>query len=90
MTRYLLDINIISEVRKSRPHGALLAWLSELRDEQLCLSAVTLGELQAGVELTRRQDPAKADEIEAWVDQLSQCYQILAMDELCFREWGRL
>jgi len=90
MTRYLLDTNIISEVRKSRPHGGLLAWLSNLRDEQLSLSAVTLGELQAGVELTRRQDPAKAAEIEVWVDQLSQSFQILPMDELCFREWGRL
>jgi len=90
MIRYLLDTNIVSEVRKPRPNGAVLAWLANLRDEQLCLSALTLGELQAGVELTRRQDTAKAAEIEAWVDQLAESYQLLPMDEVCFREWGRL
>jgi len=49
-----------------------------------------MGELQAGVELTRDQDPAKADEIEVWVDQLAQSFQILPMDHQAFREWARL
>jgi hypothetical protein len=46
--------------------------------------------LQSGIERTRHQDPVKADEIEAWVDQLATSYQILPMDTSCFREWGRL
>lgn len=54
------------------------------------LSAVTTGELQAGVERTRRRNPAKASEIESWLDQLSASYQILAMDVPCFREWARI
>jgi toxin FitB len=90
MNRYLLDTNVVSELRKSRPHGAVVAWLSDQTDEQLFLSAVTMGELQAGIELTRRQDPPKAAEIEGWVDQLAASYQILPMDTPCFREWGRL
>ncbi len=90
MNEYLLDTNVVSELRKSRPHGAVVAWLSDQENEQLFLSAVTLGELQAGVELTRRQDPPKAAEIEIWVDQLAGSYQILPMDTACFREWGRL
>jgi predicted nucleic acid-binding protein len=54
------------------------------------LSAVTLGEVQAGIERTRQQDEKKAQEIEAWADLLAQSYNILAMDAACFREWGRI
>ncbi len=90
MKKYLLDTNVVSEMRKQKPHGAVVAWLTDLRDEQVFLSAVTMGELQAGIELTRRQDPEKAMEIERWVDQLEASYQILPMDTASFREWGRL
>ncbi len=90
MNRYLLDTNIVSELRKPRPHGAVLAWLGNQEEEQLFLSAVTIGELQAGVERTRRQDPSKARAIELWVDQLAASYQVLPMDTVCFREWGRI
>ena len=90
MTRYLLDTNVVSELRKPKPHGAVVAWISGLRDEQLYVSAVTMGELQAGIELTRRQDLIKAREIEEWVGQLEATFQILAMDSACFREWGRM
>jgi predicted nucleic acid-binding protein len=88
--KYLLDTNVVSEMRKQKPHGAVVAWLTDLRDEQVFLSAVTMGELQAGIELTRRQDAEKATEIERWVDQLEASYQILPMDTASFREWGRL
>jgi toxin FitB len=88
--RYLLDTNVISELRKPKPHGAVIAWLKSLREEQIFLSAVTLGELQAGIERARLQDPKKANEIEAWVDQLAESIQVMPMDVACFREWGRL
>ena len=90
MKRYLLDTNVVSELRKRKPHGAVVAWLGHLRDDQLLISAVTLGELQAGIELTRQQDPAKAGDIEAWVDRVSESFQVVPMDAACFREWGRL
>ena len=90
MNRYLLDTNVVSELRKPRPHGGVVAWLSHQDEEQLLLSAVTMGELQAGIERTRHQDPSKAREIELWVDQLATSYQILPMDTHCFREWGRI
>lgn len=90
MNRYLLDTNIVSELRKPRPHGAVVAWVNDQQEEQLFLSAVTLGELQAGIERTRRQDSAKASEMESWADQLAASYQILPMDAMCFREWGRI
>ena len=90
MRRFLLDTNVVSELRKPKPHGAVLAWLNQLRDEQLFLSAVTLGELQAGIERIRAQDEKKAFEIDSWVNQLADSIQVLPMDALCFREWARL
>ena len=90
MKKYLLDTNIVSELRKTKPHGGVLAWLSELRDEQIFLSAVTFGELQRGIERTRARDRIKAKEIESWVERLANSAQILAMDAVCFREWSRL
>lgn len=87
---YLLDTNVVSELRKPRPHGAVLAWLQGIDDVQLFLSAVTIGEIQAGIEVTREQDGAKAAELEAWLDMVAASYNVLPMDALAFREWGRL
>ncbi len=90
MIRYLLDTNVISELRKARPHGAVVAWLETLRAEQIFLSAVTMGELQTGVELTRRQDAAKAHELETWLGFVESTYAFVPVDSVCFREWSRL
>lgn len=87
---FLLDTNVVSELRKPKPHGAVLAWLKSLDDVQLHLSAVTLGEIQAGIELTREQDAAKAAEIEAWLELLAGAYNVLPMDAAIFRQWARL
>jgi predicted nucleic acid-binding protein len=87
---YLLDTNVISELRRPHPRGALLAWLRELSDADIHLSAVTIGELQARVEMTREQDPAKAAEIESWLEQVAQTYNVLPMDAGTFRAWARL
>jgi hypothetical protein len=88
--RYLLDTNVISELRKRKPHGAVVAWLETLRSEQIFLSAVTIGELQAGVELTRRQDAIIAAEIESWLTFVEMSFAVVGMDGPCFREWSRL
>jgi len=87
---YLLDTNVVSELRRQRPHGGLVAWLREIADQDLHLSAVTIGELQVGVEMTRDQDSAKADEIESWVEQLAQTYNVIPMDAAVFRIWAKL
>ena len=87
---YLLDTNVVSELRKQRPHGGVVAWLESIDDAQLYLSAVTLGEIQAGIELTREQDPDKANEIEAWLELVSGAHNILPMDTAAFRAWARL
>jgi predicted nucleic acid-binding protein len=87
---YLLDTNVVSELRKQRPHGAVVAWLRSRDPHDLHISAVTLGELQAGIEITRERDAAKAAEIEAWVDRVSEIWNILPMDAATFRMWARL
>lgn len=87
---YLLDTNVVSELRRPRPHGAVVAWVKSVPDEQLHVCAVTFGELQAGVEITRERDPDKAVEIEAWVDQIAGLYNVLPLDGPCFRLWARL
>lgn len=87
---YLLDTNIVSELRKPRPHGAVLAWLESVDDASLHLATVTLGEIQAGIELTREQDTEKAAETEHWLDQVTGAYNVLAMDGPAFRCWAKL
>ena len=87
---YLLDTNVVSELRKPRPHGAVLTWLQARDDAELHLSAVTIGEIQAGIELTRQQDAAKAQEIEAWLEQVATTWNVLPMDAPAFRAWARL
>ena len=87
---YLLDTNVISELRKPRPHGAVVAWLESVDDAKLFLSAVTLGEIQAAIELTREQDPDKAAEIETWLALVAQAYNVLPMGGSTFRDWARL
>lgn len=87
---FLLDTNVISELRRPRPHGAVLAWLQSVPDSGLHVSAVSLGEIQAGIELTRDQDAAKAAEIERWADLVAASYNTLPMDAQTFRLWARL
>ncbi|MBA3590061.1 type II toxin-antitoxin system VapC family toxin [Methylibium sp.] len=87
---YLLDTNVVSEVRKRKPHDAVLAWLEAAPESALHVSAVTLGEIQAGIEITREQDRAKAEEIETWLEELAQSLQVLPADAAVFRRWAKL
>lgn len=88
---YLLDTNVVSELRRTRPHPSVVEWVQGIRSEEMFLSAVTIGEIQAGIEITREQDPAKADELEAWLEeQVLGGFDILSMDAVAWREWARL
>ncbi len=87
---FLLDTNVVSELRKPKPHGAVLQWIQGAADAELHVSAVTIGEIQAGIELTRQQDEAKASELEQWLELVAMSFNILPMDATAFREWARL
>jgi hypothetical protein len=87
---YLLDTNVISELRRRKPHGAVSAWIESLRDEDIQIPAVAIAELQNGAEITRRQDPAKASELEQWIDRIMSTFVVIPMDGSMFRDWARL
>ncbi len=87
---YLLDTNIVSELRRKKPHGAVLAWLQSVDDKDLYLSSVTLAEIQAGIEITREQDAERAAELEIWLDAVAATYNILNLDGKAFRAWAKL
>jgi predicted nucleic acid-binding protein len=87
---YLLDTNIVSELRRTKPHDGVLAWLESVADADLHLSAVTIGEIQSGIEITREKNAAKAVEIEAWLEQVIETHNVLALDARVFRCWARL
>lgn len=87
---YLLDTNVISELRKAKPHGAVLTWITTIDNAQLYISSVTIGEIQAGIEITREQNLQKAQEIETWLELISDTYNVLPMGSLEFRVWAQL
>lgn len=87
---YLLDTNVVSELRRPRPHGAVLEWIADVPSERLYVSAVTIGEIQAGIEITREQDRGKAEELASWLDKVLASFGVLPMDAPAFREWARL
>jgi predicted nucleic acid-binding protein len=70
------------------PHGGI--WRLKDVGDETCISAVTVGEIQAGIEITRERDPEKAAEIEAWLDRVAGTYNVLSMDAHTFRFWARL
>jgi hypothetical protein len=87
---FLVDTNVVSEVRKPRPNPLVISWLRGVSDRDLFLSAVTIGELQAGVEKLRQTNQDAAAEIEEWVDQVAAVWNILPMDAKTFRLWAVL
>jgi len=87
---YLLDNNVVSELRKSRPHGAVVAWRRSVPLHQIAVPAIVVAEIQAGIEITRLQDRAKADELDYWLDGVMSYYTILPADGIIYREWARL
>jgi predicted nucleic acid-binding protein len=91
-TAYLLDTNVISEIRRVRPHPGVLAFMSSVRPAKLFLSVLTIGELRKGVENRRRSDPTGADKLETWVDGIEATFadRVLPIDADIARRWGEL
>jgi predicted nucleic acid-binding protein len=90
MLMYLLDTNVISELRKTKPHGAVLKWFHSIRAHEIAIPAVVPGEIQEGIEITRKQDPRKASEIEVWLDEVLSSFNVIPMHAALFREWARM
>ena len=67
-----------------------MAWLGAQDTNALFISAMTIGELQRGVEVTRPKDAAKAAQIELWLEQIAASGQLLPLDAAVCRDWARL
>jgi len=87
---YLLDTNIISELRRPKPHGGVLEWYKNITEQDLFISAVSIGEIQTGIELTRTQDKKKAETLEQWLQSISNIHNVLPMTGSTFRLWAKL
>ncbi|HZK16161.1 MAG TPA: type II toxin-antitoxin system VapC family toxin [Solirubrobacterales bacterium] len=90
---FLIDTNVISELRKAdRADAAVRQWFSGLDDEQIYLSVLTLGEIRRGVESIRRRDADSAASLDRWLETLSDAYaeRIITVDRAVCEEWGRM
>jgi hypothetical protein len=90
---FLIDTNIISEVRKgARCNPGVEKWWGEVAEGDIWLSTLILGEIRKGVELARRRDPAKASVLEAWLGEVVSGFgdRVLAVDAATAEEWGRM
>jgi predicted nucleic acid-binding protein len=90
---YLLDTNVISELRKGeRADPSVAAWFAGLSDEEIFLSVLTIGEVRRGVESVRRRDPDSAASLDSWLARLGEAHgdRILPVDRGIAEEWGRM
>jgi len=87
---FLLDTSVISEFRKTRPHGAVMAWYKAYSPSAFAIPSVAFFELQIGAEMTRKQDAAKAREIESWIETVLRSATVLSLDAAAAREAARL
>lgn len=87
---YLLDTNILSEMRRSRPHGAVVAWMMSVDVNELYIPAVVVGEIQIGIQRTMAGNPERAAELSSWLDGVIQSSRVINVDAEVFRIWGRI
>lgn len=89
---YLLDTNVISEIRKGDGNPSVRTWFDSTDGAELFLSVLVLGEVQRGILMVRGRDPSLAASLQAWLDQLRIDYadRLLVIDNEVALEWGRL
>jgi predicted nucleic acid-binding protein len=90
---YLLDTNVISELRKGeRADANVRAWFVELGDDEIYLSVMTIGEIRRGIESVRRRDSDSAAALDSWLARLGEAHRdrILPVDRAIAEEWGRM
>jgi predicted nucleic acid-binding protein len=90
---YLIDTNIISEVRKGeRCESHVAAWFASIDDHDIYLSVLVLGEIRKGIERARRTDAAQARALEKWLSTVKESYgeRILPIDQMVAEEWGSM
>lgn len=90
---YLLDTNVVSELRKGdRADPGVTTWFAGIAAEEIYLSVLTIGEIRRGIENVRRRDPAGASALDGWLARVSEAQgeRILPVDRAIAEEWGRM
>ena len=90
---FLIDTNIISEVRKGpRCDSRVAGWYAGIEDADLYLSVLVTGEIRKGIESVRARDPGKADVLECWLQEVERAFaeRILPIDARVSDSWGRM
>jgi toxin FitB len=93
MSGFLLDTNVLSELRKQqRCDAGVRKWFEEAASEELFVSVLVLGEIRQGIERIRLRDPAQARTLEKWLRWISTAFadRLLPVDEKVADRWGRL
>lgn len=89
---FLLDTDVVSEIRKKAPHPGVLSWFASVPESELFLSVLVVGEIRQGIDRLARRDPAQADVFEQWLKQLISVYEdrIVPVTTEVAQVWGRL
>lgn len=90
---FLIDTNVASELRKGdRADPEVVAWIDGLAEEEIFLSALTLGEIRRGIESVRRRDRKSAAALETWLGRVADQHRdrVLSVDRPIAEEWGRM
>ena len=90
---FLLDTNVVSELRKgSRADAGLLEWIAPIDSATLFLSVLVAGELRQGVERVRLRDAPQAARLDRWLLALMNDYadRLLPIDLRVADLWGRM
>jgi len=90
---YLLDTNVLSELRKGpRCNTHVAVWFAPVPDAEMYLSVLVIGEIRRGIERLRSRDPQAATSLAGWLTQVNTGHRgrILAVDHAVAEEWGRM
>jgi toxin FitB len=89
---FLLDTNVVSEIRKRAPDPGVAEWFASVPGDRLFLSVLVVGEIRQGIERLARREPAQAEIFERWLSQLVGGYsdRLVPITERIAQAWGRL
>ncbi len=87
---WLVDTNVVSELRRKHPSQKVENWLRSIPPDSICVSVVTLGEIQLGIEKLRGREPERATALDGWLDSLAAQYNVIELDAAMWRLWAKL
>ena len=93
MSGFLLDTNVLSELRKGpRAHPGVRAWVEAQSADELFISVLALAEIRDGIERLRPRDPRQAARLEIWLAETTTHFgaRILPVTPEIADRWGRL